>query len=316
MVTPVTLTALLVLILLVVVPVVLLIRRTPEVVVAPGAEDLLSRADRYSRRSLGLAIAVGLLLAAAAELAPWPVPPASDGVMTMLAPSILGLGGLAVLAWRERRNPVLTTDHREAELVPRRVVDYATRPAAVLLLLLLAGIIALLVGGALLSGPDGRSLSWQSWEVLDGEQTLVSSTASPWPGPFYGIPMAVSLAIQLGIAAGVARLIAHRARLASVSDGGLDAVLRRRSMDGVLAFLLLSQAMTGLGIGAVTAIVERQSLAPGATALGALGLVVAALGLSALACALVLLLRHPRARVTTAQPAPVVGSPRSGEALA
>ncbi|WP_228044748.1 hypothetical protein [Streptomyces ferrugineus] len=96
---------------------------------------------------------------------------------------------------------------RTAGLTPRRVRDHVPPRATPLLLLQAVSLVVLLVIGAATASPDvlGRAGRAVTWSCDGADQPL-----GPWPGLFYGIPIAVSLGVGTAACAWALRRIAHR----------------------------------------------------------------------------------------------------------
>lgn len=86
-----------------------------------------------------------------------------------------------------------------------------------------------LLGGALLADSDGRSVSY-GHEVAMGRGM---STASPFPGSFYGVPAGVGLLVLAVVTALTLRIVANQPAVATAHDS-IETALRRASGHRVL----------------------------------------------------------------------------------
>ncbi len=138
------------------------------------------------------------------------------------------------LTWPRPDGPV-----RRAPLVHRSARDVLPRALTVVTATwsLLLG--ALLVTAALTGGADGRSLTAAH---ADG----TTSTASPFPGWYYGRVIATATAVVLLLCVAVLALVVRRAAVAD-TDPSDDRALRRTSARRVLAGVQLVVAWTLAG---------------------------------------------------------------------
>lgn len=262
---------------------------------APEAlRDPLRNADRHSRWTRSAAV---LVASAAAAITHLMGAPATLGVF--------GLAGLAVLVLGERRSPVITKTRRTAALTPRRIRDCLPRRSAALIPLGLAAILGLFALGIPTASPVAHidpqwpgAVHLPAGSYLEGVSTtpagdLIRSVFYPWPGAFYIIPVLVPLAAQLVLAAAGLWAVAAREQVSASSDEHLDVVLRRRSAEGIVGFLLVSLALLMPRFGtsmieAATWKVEQWDYLRGA--LGGLAVIVA---LTCMATGVLLLIRRP-----------------------
>lgn len=284
---------------------------------APATPPALADADRYSRRSIVLAVVTGLSVAATIALA-WACAErayfdayvrtaVAEAVATaggelivgepptlhlglILAPSIMGVVGLLVLVIRERRSPLVTAPTRTASLSPRRARDYVSRPFVVIAAATLALLASLLIIGILTSDASGTAYFWHgTWDSAVGPVTA-TSTRSPWPGWLYSVPILLLAVVQMLLATIGLRDVAARGQLTPRADDAphadLDTALRRRSADAVVGLLIISFSLPTIAAGIVIAPVAGDALG----AFPMLGRPYLALGVWALACAGVALL--------------------------
>jgi hypothetical protein len=192
----------------------------------PSRETAVAAGRRHAARTAVAAMGLGIAAAVyvgAAQLGN--SAPGGLGVTALLVPITFGVVHTVVLGLGELTWPRPEGEVRRARLVHRGLVDAAPR------LLIRAGTAAAaltvvtLVGGALLADPSGRAFSYSSGPF--------TADASPFPGPFYGIPAGVGLAV-LGLLAGaVLWIVANRPAVAT-GDDRIEAALRRASIHRVL----------------------------------------------------------------------------------
>jgi hypothetical protein len=262
----------------------------------PSQEATVAAARRHALVVSVTAVVVGLfvvgwLLWAAAD--PGHGFPGSMGDAAAFAPLAFALAHTVVLAAGELTWPRPTGSVRRARLVRRRLADVAPR-RLLRLTVVTAGVLAVLLAvGALLSDPDGRTLSRTS-----GAEGW---SHGPWPGPHYGTTLAVEL-VLLALAVGVAlRLVVDRPAVAT-DDERIETALRRASAHRVLrapaaALLVLCGPIAGLIVGGLAGIELLPMVAGTVAAL--LGSVVELAGL--------VVLCWPAPRVPAAEPVPAGG---------
>ncbi|WP_303324522.1 hypothetical protein [Actinomyces radicidentis] len=286
------------------------VRMTHGITITPTGDplhDALATAERYSRRSIGLALLIALIAAAAVavvwavvERATAPVDPAAPYVEhsdlgTAVAPLVFGVTGLLVLLVRERRSPLDTSTTRTASLSPRSARSYLSRPFVAVAILALVVLVGLIVAGMATGDSTGQQLTL----TFTSGGAAMTTSFRPWPGWFYGGPSLVLLAVQLVLVALTLRQVAVRSQVTTGRDDGLDEALRRRSSDTVLGLLLVSLALPtlyfGIGMGPVLgwAMGEHPAASQAMGALGAVALVCAAGSLLVLGCGVALLIRRP-----------------------
>ena len=197
------------------------------------------------------------------------------GVTVLLVPVVYGIVHTVVLGIGELTWPRPTGEVRRARLVHRGPLDAA--PAALVRLAAGAGAIAVLViaGGALLAGPDGRSFT----STRGSGVSATSSTASPFPGWFYGRPALVGLLVLAVLVAAALWLVAERPAVVT-RDERVEEALRRASAHRVLrvAVAALLVDTGGLLHIAGTAMPDDGPLRYLGVALGVLGAVVVLTG--------------------------------------
>ena len=200
-------------------------RRSP-----PSLETAVAAGRRHAVQTASAAVLLGSLAAVyvgATQLGN--SSPGGLGITTVLVPITFGVVHNLALAAGELTWPRPQGEVRRARLVHRGLLDAAPRwlvRTAVAATVLAA---VTLVGGALLAEPDGRSVSY-GYEVAMGRGT---STASPFPGSFYGLPAGIGLLVLGFVSALALRIVANRPAVATAHDG-IEAALRRASTHRVL----------------------------------------------------------------------------------
>lgn len=238
-------------------------------------EDPVRRAARRHATTVSVAAVTAAVLVGAvvAQAAATAVGGLGEGVLVGLSPALVGLTYLGAHAVGERTWPRQRAAVRAATLRPRTVGDVAPRALRRLTWSLGALVVLLAVVGALTAGDDGRSVTRV---VGDG-----TSTASPYPGAFYGVWLALAAVLVVAGAEGVLRLVARRPAVAQV-DEAWDLALRRASAHRVLRGAQLALGLTAAGMLGVGASAAARAGYPGAAVL-----VVVAVGLALAAIAVV-----------------------------
>ncbi|MFP5371149.1 MAG: hypothetical protein ACLGI3_10430 [Actinomycetes bacterium] len=200
-------------------------RRSP-----PSRETAVAAGRRHAVRTAGAAVLLGALAAVhvgAAQLGN--VSPGGLGITTLLVPITFGVVHNLVLAAGELTWPRPRSEVRRARLVHRGLLDAAPRRLLRTAVVALPMAAVTLVGGALLADPDGRSFSYR-WEAAGG---IGRSTASPFPGSFYGIPAGVGLLVLALVTVLALWIVANRPAVATADDA-IETALRRASAHRVL----------------------------------------------------------------------------------
>jgi|GEM_PF-720200 len=250
---------------------------TADVETSPGA---YARARRHAAVVAGLSWAALLL---ACLLLPEAVPfGISQGVVLACMPATAGVVALLVAAVGERTWPRPAAPVRRASLVRRTVRDVAPRPLAAVLLGWSAALPVLLVATGLSADAAGRTVTF-------APDAVSTSSAGPYPGAPYGVPVVLATAVLLVATGATLHLVARRPAVPDVSTAD-DARLRRASARRVLACAQLVVGGTLAGVLLVTgAALQRASSTtwavddvwttstdPVAQAFGVAGLVAAA----------------------------------------
>lgn len=262
---------------------------------APAPSQAAAAARRHGTRvAVAAWLVPGALVLLVGPVMVYLNPRLGSGVLTGLAPALLGLTYLAVHAVGERTWPRPAGPVRRAALVHRRVSDVAPGWIRWTVHGLAVATVAVLIACGATGATDGRSLE-RTW--FDGE-TFTGATASPYPGWRYALPLLVAVALVALAAEGVLRLVAGRPAIVD-ADPAYDAASRRLSAQRALRGAIL---VIGCTLGAVLFVagvalqgVELRALGAGSTVLGLL------VGLASLVLA-----------VVPAQPAPVTGPALAG----
>lgn len=192
----------------------------------------------------------------------------------------------AVLGIAELTRPRPEGAVRRARLAHRGLLDVAPRWLVRTATVTAAAAVVTLAGGALLAGPDGRSLT-----VEDAPSRW---TAGPFAGPLYGQPAALGLLLLGVLTVAALWVVANRAAVAT-EDDRVESALRAASAHRVprgttAATLVVTGGLLGVSGNAVWSIASSS----GREVLAVLGMAVGACGLIALlAAAAVLCVRAP-----------------------
>jgi hypothetical protein len=259
------------------------LRRAP-----PSREHAVAAARTHARLGSGAAAVLGgaaALWAGTGRLED--ATGAGDlGVTALLVPVAFGVVHTAVLAIAELTWPRPEGAVRRARLARRGLLDAAPRRLVRTATVAAAAAVVTLAGGALLAGPDGRSLTV--------EDPPYSATASPFAGPVYGRPAALGLVLLAAVTVAALWVVANRAAVAT-EDDRVEAALRAASAHRVLrgatvATLVVTGGLLGVSGNAVWSVASSS----GRNVLAVLGLGLAGCGFVALlAAAVVLCVRAP-----------------------
>lgn len=203
-------------------------------------------AARAHARRIHVAAWCALVLAMASmAIAASSVRGLESGRITGLVLAAGGLTFLAVSAFGEITWPRPTGSVRTATLHRRTVRDVTPLPAA-LLLTIASGLlfVALAVGG-LTALSDGRSYGRTT---LDSGGTVVMAWSSgPYPGWYYGVPLALAASAVLAACAGCLVLIARRPAISETSSAW-DLALRQLSAQRMLRGATLTVSATAVPV--------------------------------------------------------------------
>lgn len=199
------------------------------------------------RTSLARVLGVAAGLAAAVALAGSTAPAVSLGRGVLLAPTAFGVVLVLALTlgdWAAHS----AARGSGASLEPRRVRDVLPRPLTALTGAALAVLVALLAAAAAVAAPTdgvGRAGRALAYATPDGTSSV---GASPWPGAFYGLPLAAALVVLLAATGAALVRITRRPAGDDEEIRRVDAVVRRREAESVVAAAGLSLAVTLVGV--------------------------------------------------------------------
>lgn len=202
------------------------VRRSP-----PSRETTVAAARRHASVSSVAAVALGVTAALGTGVVatlPGTLQGASrNGVAALSVPLAFGIAYTAVLLLGELTWPRPEGDLRRARLVHRGLFDAAPRSLVALTTGALVGGGVVVLLGALLAAPDGRSFG------VSAAGGTIRGAASPFAGLAYGGPAALGL-LALALLTGAAlRVVAQRPAVVTADDR-IEAALRRASAHRVL----------------------------------------------------------------------------------
>lgn len=201
------------------------LRRSP-----PSREASVHAARRHARLAATAAVALGAtaaLLVAVREVGN--SAPGGLGVTGLLVPIVFGVAHTVVLAAGELTWPRPQGEVRRARLVHRGLLDAAPRWLVRTAAVATALAVAVLAVGALMADETGRAVTHGSTAGGD----LSWSTASPFPGLFYGRPAAIGLLTLAAVTLAALWVVANRPAVAT-EDERIETALRRASAHRVL----------------------------------------------------------------------------------
>jgi len=199
-----------------------------------------SGAQNHARLTSAVAWAVLLSMALVVALAVGPfIHGQALGALIGATPALAGLAFLVVTLVGELTWPRPVGAVRRAPLVRRRTRDITPRALAWLTTTWLVALVLLLVVCAVAAGSDGRSLSY-------ARSAVEVSTASPFPGWYYGRVILPPVILLAAGCLGVLVLVARRAAVADTAPED-DLQLRRTSARRILAGVQLVLAWTLAG---------------------------------------------------------------------
>ena len=211
------------------------------VVARPNRGDLTVAS--VERRGVRVMWAAAALVAVAAS---WFVSTGLDlGRGVMLVPAVAGVCVVAGVGLAETVvRPVRPPGPRTASLAPRRVLNYVPQRLAAVVAGTVAVHLATLVLTTLSASADDMGRAGRQIAARCGN---MSSTAGPYPGSFYSVPL-VLLLLLIGLAAAAAlTAVVRRPRGLAPDDVG-DDVLRFRSTTRILAAAGAAVAASHAGI--------------------------------------------------------------------
>jgi hypothetical protein len=251
-------------------------RRTP-----PSREAAVAAGRVHARRTAAAAVGLGAAAAVyvgTAELGN--SAPGGLGVTALLVPIAFGVVHTTVLGLGELTWPRPDGGIRRARLVRRGLLDAAPRRLVLTAVVAGAVSVATLGGGAMLADPTGRGFA--------GASGPVHSRATPFPGPFYGLPAASGLVLLALLAVAVLWIVANRPAV-DTGDERIETALRTASAHRVLraaagVALVVDGGLLFVGGNAVRSVADGTAQA----LLGMAGAAVAVLGIVSLLAGLVL----------------------------
>lgn len=181
----------------------------------------------------------------------------APGIGVALVPTIVGLTLLAIAAVGEMTWPRPEGSVRSAALTPRTVATIAPRALRRTVWALATSLVVVLVLTGLTAETDGRSVG-RDW-VRD--EVVGSSSAGPYPGWPYAVPLIVAAFVTLAAAEGVLRLVARRPAVADTAaedDERLRRVSARRAL--AAAQLVLAGTLGGVLVVSGAALRNASSL--------------------------------------------------------
>lgn len=200
--------------------------------------DAASAARRHAGAVTGLAwLAAVVALLVGAQLAGATAFPHS-GVMFGLLPALAGLAHAGVHAIGEVTWPGPTGAVRRAALTRRTARDVASPMMTRATATWLGALVVVAVVGSLTAAPDGRSVAART---LHG-----SSSASPYPGWHYSVPLLAGTLVVVAAAVLVLRLVASRPAVVDAAPEW-DLQMRRLSAHRVLRGTQLTLGLTAAG---------------------------------------------------------------------
>lgn len=201
---------------------ILLVQLLGQADVAAGGDDPAVRGElQRIRRRLGGCLLAAVLVLVGGVLADalWPD---ATGLPLTLAPGLAaGLALLGFAVW-----PTVTpaaSGQSSATLGRREAWSYGSGRSLLVPAALAIAYLALLAGAAVVASPDDAGLM-RSFSQTQG---ALASSAGPFPGSFYGIPLAVVTVLLMASTYAALRRIASSATVSPAPVGGAAAIDRR-----------------------------------------------------------------------------------------
>jgi len=182
-------------------------------------------ARRHAIATTAVASAVGLLAAVVASVVAATSTGLAIGLWTGLVPALAGLAFVGVHAAGEATWPRQAGQVRRASLQRRTAADVAPRLLRTAATTWAASLVVALIAFGLLADESGRA-----FRVTFADS---SSTAGPFPGWFYGVPLLAATAVVALVTWGALHLVAARAAVADAAPHW-DLALRRLSAHRIL----------------------------------------------------------------------------------
>lgn len=197
---------------------------------------------RSARRRVLLAVLLSIVVLAVGFILGVSVPPLL-GLPVAVAPLLSASAGLLLYgALPPRTAEVGAADPRTASLAPRSPVRTGPRNWLMALLVSSGVFVALIIFCGVTASADDAG----RWRAIGFEGGGHSTLASPYPGWYYGVPMAGALAILLACTWFALRRISTTAAFPQRVDAALDQQWRVRSA-GVLLRLATGAVLCWLG---------------------------------------------------------------------
>jgi hypothetical protein len=201
---------------------------------APSAETSVAAARRHARITSTAAIVLGVAAGVwVAVTGLGTTSPGGAGITALLVPIAVALVHTVVVGIGELTWPRPDGEVRRARLVRRGPLDAAPRWLTRVAGGAAAAAAVTVIAGAVLAAPDGRSYTAVLVAgALDGEGRR-TSTASPFPGLFYGGPAGLGLLLLAAATLTALWIVATRPAVAT-RDERIETALRRASAHRVL----------------------------------------------------------------------------------
>jgi hypothetical protein len=242
---------------------------------SPRVSPAAAAVYRHTRRWQLIGLLVGVPLAIVVGEIPL-------GRGLMMAAPVFGLCVLAGVLVGEATAPRLVLgDTRAAVLEVRHLKDYLPTRLAVVVAALAAGLTAILIVATVTAGSDDLGRAGRALTATCGGGI---ARATPWPGSYYSIPMAMLLLAGLTVAAIAFRQVTGRPRPGTDEEiRAVDDYMRRRAGRRIVAACGVLVAVPTVGVALVSSATLRSVSCGSAWATGAewglIGIALLSLGL-------------------------------------
>lgn len=269
------------------------------------AEHVGIGALRGARRRALAAIGSSAVVLVSMMILGLSVPPLL-GVPVLLAAPVSAAVGLLLYSFTPpARHVVAPSEVRRASLVPRQVKSYVSGRLAVPPLLALVLLVVFVVIAGLTATTDDLGLS----RAIAFSSTDTTSSASPYAGWFYGLPLLGTCVVLVAVTILTMRRISAVPAFPDPVLTGLDAAWRRESMRVVSAIAVFALALPFGGAAAISGRAILSAALPSSNAAwSVLGIAFVVLGLVSLIASgvsFILATRHalalPRESMRTAE---------------
>jgi hypothetical protein len=195
----------------------------------------------------GTGFALGVVLAC------WTSRSGTLGRGLMLAPTAFGAGAVLGVLGADALTPRPRGVVRTAGLTPRRIRDYLPARLTAVLTGFAAVLLVLLAVAAALGTADDLGRPGRVFRYACGGMDY---SHSPWPGSYYGVPLAASLVAATAVCGLALRRLARRPAPGELDAKALDDRRRRAAATHVVAAwgLLVTGSLAGVGFFAEAAI--------------------------------------------------------------